>query len=101
MYIETGKEESSEINTLNRHKIVHGLIYNFGSQTDYLRLITLLNSLSVISILAGDPGHSLFPPITPESKALDIYFQSINKLIPPMLKILTTSDNPETLTFPG
>jgi hypothetical protein len=55
---------------LNRHGIIHGLISGFDTPTNYLRLITLLNSLCIASMIAGDTGSFFHPPETVESKKL-------------------------------
>lgn len=60
---------------LNRHGIVHGIISDFHSQANYLRLLTMINALSVASIIAGDPGSLFHPDITPEAAALGEYLK--------------------------
>lgn len=68
LYEHTSKYKNDS--QLNRHGIVHGLISDFHSPTNYLRLITMINALAVASIFAGDSGSLFFPNITPEATTL-------------------------------
>jgi len=72
MYHDTRSENySPSSNILNRHEIIHGLIVDFDSPINYLKLIVLLNALATISIIAGDPGRCSLPIINPEAKVLE------------------------------
>lgn len=76
----------SNITNLNRHGIIHGLISNFNNPSNFLRLITMLNSLSITSIIAGDPGSFFHPPTTPESENLAKYFRKCKQVVPIILE---------------
>jgi len=69
-----------KLTQLNRHGIIHGLITDFDNATNYLRLINLVNSLSVVSIIAGDPGSSFHPEFTEEAQRLSWCFQKYKQL---------------------
>lgn len=59
---------------LNRHGIVHGLLSDFNSTTNFYRLIVLINSLSVASIVAGRAASLFHPAPTEESRLLAMHF---------------------------
>jgi hypothetical protein len=80
LYIHTNRYVGKSM--LNRHGIIHALISNYHSPTNYLRLITLLNGLSVASIFSGETGSLLFPPKTSDSTALAFLFTACKNLAP-------------------
>jgi hypothetical protein len=62
---------------LNRHGIVHALIANFHSPSNYWRLITLINGLAITSIFAGHAASLFFPAETRESVELARYLSRL------------------------
>ncbi|WP_028100459.1 hypothetical protein [Pseudoduganella violaceinigra] len=61
---------------LNRHGIVHGLISDFHTPTNFYRLIVLINALSVASIVAGRSASLLRQPSTKEGLQLAMHFEA-------------------------
>ena len=61
---------------LNRHGIVHGLLSNYNTETNFYRLIVLLNGLSVASIVAGHNASLFHPEPTEEARRLALHFAS-------------------------
>jgi hypothetical protein len=66
-------EKSSQ---LNRHGIVHGLLSDYNTETNFYRLIVLINGLSVASIVAGRNASLFHPEPTEEARQLALHFES-------------------------
>lgn len=74
MYKHTaGYDKSSQ---LNRHGIVHGLLSEFHSETNFYRLIVLINGLSVASVVAGRRASLFHPAPNVEARQLTHHFRS-------------------------
>ncbi|MDQ4625019.1 hypothetical protein [Janthinobacterium lividum] len=61
---------------LNRHGIVHGLLSDYNTETNFYRLIVLINGLSVASIVAGRCASLFHPESTEEARLLGLHFES-------------------------
>ncbi|USX22880.1 hypothetical protein NHH82_12260 [Oxalobacteraceae bacterium OTU3REALA1] len=64
---------------LNRHGIVHGLLSDYHTETNFYRLIVLLNGLSVASIVAGHNASLFHPEPTDEARELACHFKSCGR----------------------
>jgi len=62
----------------NRHGILHGIFEKFGEDTNFFRLITLLDLLCFsIGLIRG--GVSMFPPVsTPDSLKLAQHYTQLH-----------------------
>ncbi|SDG06548.1 hypothetical protein SAMN05216320_102540 [Duganella sp. OV458] len=74
MYKHTADYDRSS--QLNRHGIVHGLLSDYNTETNFYRLIVLLNGLSVASIVAGHEASLFHPEPTDEARKLASHFKS-------------------------
>ncbi|MYM37466.1 hypothetical protein GTP38_24375 [Duganella sp. FT94W] len=74
MYKHTSDYDRSS--QLNRHGIVHGLLSDYHTETNFYRLIVLLNGLSVASIVAGHEASLFHPEPTDEARKLASHFKS-------------------------
>lgn len=61
---------------LNRHGIVHGLLSDYDTETNFYRLIVLINGLSVASIVAGQEASLFHPSPSEEARQLALHFES-------------------------